>query len=84
MRKKIKRRNAIEPIIGYMKGVGKMGRNWLKGAQGDAIHAVLCAAGYNIRLMMRKLRLFYAMILAFRQHMLLTQLFKNTQNNSKI
>jgi IS5 family transposase len=24
-------------------------RCWLKGATGDALHAVLCAAGYNIR-----------------------------------
>jgi IS5 family transposase len=79
----IRRRNSIEPIIGFMKSVGKMGKNWLKGAQGDAIHAILCAAGYNIRLMMRKLRLFYVCILAFTQHLFLTQLFTNTQNNSK-
>jgi hypothetical protein len=30
-----------------------MDRNWLKGEVGDAIHAVLCAAGYNIRWLMR-------------------------------
>ena len=37
----IKRRRAIEPTIGHMKADGKHGRNWLTGALGDAIHAVL-------------------------------------------
>lgn len=30
-----------------------MDRCWLKGAEGDALHAVLCAAGYNIRWLLR-------------------------------
>ena len=30
-----------------------MDRCWLKGQTGDAIHAVLCAAGYNLRWLMR-------------------------------
>jgi IS5 family transposase len=30
-----------------------MDRCWLAGATGDALHAVLCAAGYNIRWLMR-------------------------------
>lgn len=60
----IKRRSAIEPTIGHMKSDGKLGRNWLKGALGDAMHAVLCGAGHNLRLIMRKLRLFCADILA--------------------
>jgi IS5 family transposase len=34
----------------------------LKGALGDAIHAVLCSAGHNLRMIFRKLRLFYALI----------------------
>lgn len=53
----IKRRSAIEPMIGHMKFDGKLGRNWLKGRLGDAIHAVLCGAGHNIRMILRKLRL---------------------------
>src|SRR5690606_35182480 len=71
----IKRRSAIEPVIGHMKSDGKLGRNWLKGRAGDAIHAVLCGAGHNIRLLLRRLRRFYAwtMVLwvttcAHRQH----------------
>jgi IS5 family transposase len=63
----IKRRSAIEPVIGHMKAEGKLGRNWLKGALGDAIHAVLCAAGYNIRQLIRRLRIFCAWILSLRQ-----------------
>jgi IS5 family transposase len=42
LRAMIRRRSAIEPPIGHMKTDGKLDRNWLKGAMGDAIHAVLC------------------------------------------
>lgn len=52
----IKRRSAIEPTIGHMKTDGKLGRNWLKGALGDAMHAVLCGAGHNLRLIINKLK----------------------------
>ena len=45
----------IEPTIGHMKNDGKLRRNWLKGTLGDAIHAVLCGAGHNIRLIINKL-----------------------------
>jgi transposase, IS5 family len=33
-----------------------MNRCHLKGAEGDAIHAVLCAAGFNIRWLLRMIR----------------------------
>lgn len=56
----IKRRSAIEPTIGHMKMDGRLSRNPLKGALGDALHAVLCGAGHNIRLLIRKPRLFFA------------------------
>lgn len=52
-RKLLKRRQAIEPIIGHLKADHRMDRCHLKGAQGDALHAVLCAAGYNIRWLLR-------------------------------
>lgn len=48
-RKLLKRRQAIEPIIGHLKADHRMDRCHLKGEEGDALHAVLCAAGYNIR-----------------------------------
>ena len=58
----IKRRSAIEPTIGHMKSDGRLGRNWLKGALGDAMHAVLCGAGHNLRIILRKLRLFCVLL----------------------
>lgn len=59
----IKRRSAIEPTIGHMKSDGRLVRNPLKGALGDALHAVLCGAGHNLRLLIRKLRLLCALIM---------------------
>jgi transposase, IS5 family len=64
LRAMIRRRSAIEPAIGHMKMDGKLDRNWLKGALGDAMQAVLCGAGHNLRMILRKLRLFYALMLA--------------------
>ena len=52
-RRWLKRRQAIEPAIGHTKQDHGMQRCWLKGSQGDALHAVLCAAGFNIRWLMR-------------------------------
>ena len=60
MKAMIKRRSAIEPTIGHMKSDGRLARNPLKGALGDALHAVLCGAGHNIRLLLGLLRLFVA------------------------
>lgn len=59
----IKRRSAIEPTIGHMKTDGRLGRKPLKGALGDARHAVLCGAGHNIPLLMKKLRLLWPEIM---------------------
>ncbi|MFC7411472.1 IS5 family transposase [Hydrogenophaga atypica] len=52
-RKLLRRRQAIEPIIGHLKADHRMDRCNLKGGQGDRLHAVLCAAGYNIRWLLR-------------------------------
>ena len=52
-RKLLKRRQAIEPVIGHLKQDHRMDRCHLKGEQGDRLHAVLCAAGYNIRWLLR-------------------------------
>lgn len=52
-RKALKRRQAIEPIIGHLKSDHRMDVCPLKGEVGDIVHAVLCAAGYNIRWLMR-------------------------------
>lgn len=58
----IHRRSAIEPAIGHMKMDGRLGRNPLKGALGDALHALMCGAGHNLRLILAKLRLLCARI----------------------
>ena len=52
-RRWLKRRQAVEPAIGHMKADHRLDRCWLAGEQGDALHAVLCAAGYNLRWLMR-------------------------------
>ena len=52
-RKLLKRRQAVEPIIGHLKSDHRMNRCPLKGELGDSVHAVLCAAGYNIRWLLR-------------------------------
>ena len=57
LRRALKRRNAIEPIIGHTKHDGLMGGNCLKGGVGDAMNAILAAAGHNLRIILRKLRL---------------------------
>lgn len=49
----LKRRQAVEPAIGHLKSDHRLDHCWLKGALGDALHAVSCAAGYNLRCLMR-------------------------------
>jgi transposase, IS5 family len=53
IRREMKRRAAVEPVIGHMKAEHRMDRNHLKGRQGDRINAVLAAAGYNFGLLLR-------------------------------
>jgi IS5 family transposase len=64
IKKKLKRRNAVEPVIGHMKNDGRLGRNFLKGSEGDAINAILCGAGHNLRKILRLLALLCPRILA--------------------
>ena len=49
----IRRRSAIEPIIGHMQNDGKLSKNWLKGSLGNALNAVLCACGHNLSMILR-------------------------------
>jgi len=57
IKRELKRRSAIEPVIGHMKNDGHLGRNHLKGRAGDAANAVLSAIGYNFRLILAWLRM---------------------------
>jgi len=56
MKRVLKRRSAIEPVISHMKSEGKLDRNYPAGILGDKINALLCGAGHNIRIILRKLR----------------------------
>jgi transposase, IS5 family len=56
LKRQLRRRSAVEPEIGHMKADGLLGRNFLKGLQGDAINAMLCGAGHNLRKILARLR----------------------------
>jgi IS5 family transposase len=64
MRRELRRRSAIEATIGHMKTDGRLDRNFLLGQAGDAINALLTAAGHNLRLVLAALALWLAFILA--------------------
>lgn len=64
IRRELRRRNAIEPVIGHLKSDGLLERNHLKGPEGDAINAILVAAGHNLRLIIAWLRLLLPLITA--------------------
>ncbi len=49
----MKRRAAVEPVIGHVKSEHRMDRNYLKGREGDYANATLAAAGYNFSLIIR-------------------------------
>lgn len=56
IRREMRRRAAIEPVIGHIKSDHRMDRNYLKGRDGDRANAVLAAAGYNFSLLLRWLK----------------------------
>ena len=56
IKRELRRRSAVEPVIGHMKADGKLERCWLQGAHGDANNVILVAAGHNIRLLLAWLR----------------------------
>ena len=62
--REMRRRSAVEPVIGHLKAEHRMDRNYLAHRAGDAANAVLAAAGYNFRLLIRWLRLLLFQILA--------------------
>jgi hypothetical protein len=53
IRREMRRRAAIEPVIGHLKDDHRLRRNHLKGRNGDRINAMLAAAGYNFSLLLR-------------------------------
>ena len=59
----MRRRSAIEPVIGHLKDDHRMDRNYLAHREGDANNAILAAAGYNFRRVLRWLRLLLCLVL---------------------
>ncbi len=68
IRRQLKRRAAIEPVIGHCKEEHRMGRNFLAHRDGDAINAVLAAAGYNFRRLLAWLSLILRLLLEAAMH----------------
>jgi transposase, IS5 family len=64
LKKLLKRRAAVEPVIGHAKQDCRMGRNYLKGPHGDRANAILAAAGYNFRLLYRWFSILLRLLLA--------------------
>jgi IS5 family transposase len=63
IKRELRRRSAVEPVIGHLKSEHRMGRNYLWHRQGDATNAVLAAAGYNFRRLLRWMQLLLRPIL---------------------
>ena len=64
IKRQMRRRSAVEPVIGHLKSEHRMDRNYLWHRQGDAINAVLAATGYNFSLILRWLKFLFSHILA--------------------
>lgn len=60
IKKELRRRSLVEPIIGHLKADHHLGRNYLKGVQGDKLNVLLSGAGYNFRLLLKWFRLLFA------------------------
>src|SRR3984957_660268 len=63
IKRQLRRRPAVEPVIGHAKAEHRMGRNYLAGTQGDAANAILAAAGYNFPRLLEWLALLSSIIL---------------------
>jgi IS5 family transposase len=63
IKRELRRRSAVEPVIGHLKAEHRMGRNYLWFRRCDANNAVLAAAGYNFRRLIRWLTLLLCQIL---------------------
>jgi transposase, IS5 family len=63
IKREMRRRSAIEPVIGHLKNEHRMGRNYLAGRRGDANNAILAAVGYNFRRLIRWLTLLFFIVL---------------------
>jgi IS5 family transposase len=63
IKREMRRCAVVEPVIGHIKNEHRMDRNYLAHAQGDAVNAILAAAGYNFSLLLKWLRLLACLIM---------------------
>jgi len=63
IKRELRRRSAVEPVIGHLKSDHRMERNYLWHREGDAANAILAAVGYNFRRLIQWLRLLLCQIL---------------------
>ncbi|MGF6313524.1 hypothetical protein ABIB82_007669 [Bradyrhizobium sp. i1.8.4] len=64
IKRELRRRSAVEPVIGHLKPEHRLGPNCFWHRAGDAVNAVLAAAGYNFRRLIKWLSLLLSEILA--------------------
>lgn len=62
IKRELKRRSVVEPLIRHLKNEGRLGRNYLLGIEGDKINVLMAAAGYNFKLILRWLKFLLAFI----------------------
>jgi IS5 family transposase len=53
LKRQMRRRSAVEPVIGHIKNEHRMGRNYLANQAGDAANPILAAIGYNFSLILK-------------------------------
>jgi IS5 family transposase len=63
IKRELKRRSVVEPLIGHLKNDGRLGRNYLYGILGDKINVLMVSAGYNFKLILKWLRKFFWLLL---------------------
>jgi len=81
LKKLLKRRSAIEPVIGHMKAEHSLDRNYLKGREGDRINAMLSGCGFNLRKLLRashKLKALWRLLHRWLQTALTTSISQTT------
>ena len=65
IKREMKRRAAVEPVIGHLKEDHRMDRNYLAHRHGDLNNAVLAAVGYNFRRLIKWFRILLRLFLAW-------------------
>ena len=55
----LRRRSSIEPVIGHMKQEYRLGVNYLGGIEGDKINPILSASAFNVQKLLRSFALVF-------------------------